>query len=610
MNPALASLSNRIAALHQRRRTLRQWTGLAASGLAALCLLMGLYVLDRVFDFTRLQRAAVVIASLGLFAWVFRRWTWPWMQSTETPGDVVVLVERRCRVDTDYIAALQFDKLGSSVDSAAIDIAGTYGDRALRSAVISRAVELDPHPSAFDEPASPELRRRRAGLIFAAAAALVVFGVSPQSTAIFLQRLLFADVPYLTKTRITELRINDTVVAANGRGYAEVRVAAGATARFAVRVEGVAPESGVAWLRGVNGVVAPLTLQRVKTEPTAAENPTATNNPTGAETPAAAEKLATKNPAAAENPAAETFDFTGETTALSESLTYELVMGDDRRTASRIVVAPLPVVTMSLRGVLPAGARRREGTPLESVGSRMLLVEEGTAVTVHVQGENKPLSRVTVRIGDAEFAARATDQERRQWELPPSVPPLDAVFEPVSFRVVVIDDDALSPTGPLQGEIRIRPDAPPRVVAAAVTTKVLPKAKPVLGYGASDDVGLTQLRVRWKIQRSGSPPAGVPSEGEMPLEQWTADEAPRSHRGQRSVDLGPLSLVKGDGVELVVEASDVRPAGRERRVVSEPVILQVTDEAGVFASLAEADEQSAKQLDQIIERQLGLGESR
>jgi hypothetical protein len=34
----------------------------------------------------------------------------------------------------------------------------------------------------------------------------------------------------------------------------------------------------------------------------------------------------------------------------------------------------------------------------------------------------------------------------------------------------------------------------------------------------------------------------------------------------------------------------------------------VTDESGIFAALVEADEKSARQLDEIIQRQLGVGE--
>ena len=43
---------------------------------------------------------------------------------------------------------------------------------------------------------------------------------------------------------------------------------------------------------------------------------------------------------------------------------------------------------------------------------------------------------------------------------------------------------------------------------------------------------------------------------------------------------------------------------------SEPIVFQVTDESGILAGLIEADEKSARQLDQIIQRQLGIGEAR
>jgi hypothetical protein len=39
-------------------------------------------------------------------------------------------------------------------------------------------------------------------------------------------------------------------------------------------------------------------------------------------------------------------------------------------------------------------------------------------------------------------------------------------------------------------------------------------------------------------------------------------------------------------------------------------MLDITDESGILAALSETDERSAKQLETIIERQLGVGGTR
>jgi hypothetical protein len=44
--------------------------------------------------------------------------------------------------------------------------------------------------------------------------------------------------------------------------------------------------------------------------------------------------------------------------------------------------------------------------------------------------------------------------------------------------------------------------------------------------------------------------------------------------------------------------------------VSEPLLLDVTDERGVLAGMVESDERLARQLDAVIERQVGIGESK
>jgi hypothetical protein len=62
-------------------------------------------------------------------------------------------------------------------------------------------------------------------------------------------------------------------------------------------------------------------------------------------------------------------------------------------------------------------------------------------------------------------------------------------------------------------------------------------------------------------------------------------------------------------VRVTLEVVDYRGDQPGTAVQSEPVVFQVTDESGILAGLVEADEKSARQLDEIIQRQLGAGES-
>jgi hypothetical protein len=76
------------------------------------------------------------------------------------------------------------------------------------------------------------------------------------------------------------------------------------------------------------------------------------------------------------------------------------------------------------------------------------------------------------------------------------------------------------------------------------------------------------------------------------------------------VPLAALGLTKGDQVRVTLKATDYRGAGKGQSSTSEPIVLDITDEAGILAALSETDERSAKQLETIIERQLGVGGSR
>ena len=76
------------------------------------------------------------------------------------------------------------------------------------------------------------------------------------------------------------------------------------------------------------------------------------------------------------------------------------------------------------------------------------------------------------------------------------------------------------------------------------------------------------------------------------------------------VPLAALGLRKGDQVRVTLTATDYRGSGKGQTSSSEPIMLDITDESGILAALSETDERSAKQLETIIERQLGVGGTR
>jgi hypothetical protein len=84
--------------------------------------------------------------------------------------------------------------------------------------------------------------------------------------------------------------------------------------------------------------------------------------------------------------------------------------------------------------------------------------------------------------------------------------------------------------------------------------------------------------------------------------------------GSHTVALTPLGLQKGDRVRFALEATDYRGQNDSGNITSatafsEPILLEISDESGVLAAIAEADQRSEQRLNEIIKRQLGTGAS-
>jgi len=79
--------------------------------------------------------------------------------------------------------------------------------------------------------------------------------------------------------------------------------------------------------------------------------------------------------------------------------------------------------------------------------------------------------------------------------------------------------------------------------------------------------------------------------------------------GRYGLALSRWKLLPGDRLKLTLEVSDERGPAQSSTYRSEPVVLEVTDEAGLLAAIAESDEQSGRKLDEVIQQQLGTGDS-
>lgn len=566
MPTKLATLRTRLADLRRRRWSLRVGSGACAAGVVLLWTFVADFFIDWTFNLNRLQRFVLLAACAGVGWWLWKKYVAPALARQESDLDMALLVERQQKIDSDLVAALQFES----------PEAGRWGSAQLEEAVIDYVSEFGNGLNVFEGLNTNEFRKRRNRFVATAGMLLVLAALFPRHTAAFFNRFLLGSAHYPTQTEIERIAINGSEVFPNTPAR-PLRVPFGQSIRIDVDAGGVVPENGAFRLKSTNSG----TETRVELTPQQSVSDT--------------EQDSSKRSAS----------FRAQSPRLTESVTYQLFLGDAWTDPALLEVIPLPVVTVDLDPVPPIYARDAK-PPERQPGSRQIAVIEGSRVGMKVTCANKPLKSAKLVIGKREFPLRRENDERRLWVLAEGTP-LDRVTEPVQFEVHAEDEDGLSPEQPLQGYLRIQADHAPRVVAGVVTEKVLPAAKPSIAYGATDDYGLAELRILWQITR----PGGETEQSSATIKKRGANEVPQATwRGRHILDLRPFKLVKGNEVRVTLEAVDERGDRPGTSALSEPIVFQVTDESGILAGLAEADEKSAKQLDVIIQRQLGIGETK
>jgi hypothetical protein len=577
MPSKIAPLHAHLAALRRERWVLRVIHGGLALGLLLLLAIATDFLLDWFFVFSRSQRAFALAVLACLAAWGLRRFIWPAMAKYESAVDLALLVERQQGIDSDLVAALQFETAD----------ARTWGSAQLEEAVVDYVAEFGNGLKVSRGLAGARLGRTSAAFVSTAVVLIAAALAYPNYAAVFINRLLLGAVHYPTDTTISRLSINDQDVDLQHPTTNVPRVPFGLSVRFAADASGVCPETGSIRIVAENGTGATtLALARVESAP-AREKSAADNSPGVAVVP-------------------ETATYTAELPKLSEAVLYQVYLGDAWTEPAPIHVIAPPVVALELDHTPPAYAARAVSGQA-SASSRQLSVIEGSQVVLTVRCGNKALASVEFVTGTARYALEPEDAEKRNWKLNVADTPLERVIAPVPFDVEVVDEDGLSPEQPLRGHIRIEADRPPRIAAAVVTEKVLPAARPRIVWGAADDYGLAEVRVLKQITRlTGEMEQSVDIVQQVPAGR----QPPTTLRGRHLMDLAPLALSKGDQVRVTLEAVDFRGDHPGLSSQSEPLLFQVTDESGIFAGLIESDEKSARQLDQIIERQLGIGESR
>jgi hypothetical protein len=556
----LRQLRSRLASLRRRRRLARWTAAYSALAVALLWALIAALLGDWLFDMNYPQRLVAIVACTGAVAWAFSRFTRPWLGWSESVIDMALLVQRQQHIDSDLVAALQFE----SPEAAA------WGSLQLEEAVIRQAAEVSGRVRPVLDVPSKLIARRLAALTLTSLLVAVCVWWFPGYVRVFLDRLLFRSVRYPTHTVIESVTINGVAIDLSDWGQEEVKCPYGQALRLEVSCSGETPSSGQAWLT---------------TEKGGARNSISldTTDKRGA--------------------------YAGQWPRLVDAARLEIFAGDARTDPLRLVVVPPPTVDVQFEVTPPRYAAAAD-SPAETVsGLRQLSVAEGSRVVVRVRSD-KDLKEAVATIESSRYAmARAAGQpsqgQRDVWAMDPAGTPLAAVVEPARYAIQVTDVDGLSLERPIEGVIRVKTDHPPDVVASALTTLVLPAARPTLAFTASDDYGLAEVAALAEVVHGdGSPGEKV----EVKLYTLpTGGPSRKNVQNRQRFPLAPLKAVKGDQVKVTLRAIDDRGGSPGKSTLSEPLLFQVTDEQGIYAAMSEADRESARRLQTMIENQIDVG---
>jgi hypothetical protein len=549
----LAPLHKQLHALRSQRRSARLLRAVAVLAIAILVAFIVLFGLDWLFTLGKVERLVAMTLALAVVAFSVVKFCVPWVAQSESEVDIALLIERTSQIDSDLVAALQFESPQ-----------GLHGSsRLLADAVVAQAASWTERVD-WQNSGRESAHRKPLKWLRALAAIVVLFGlIYPGHVQVFANRLWLGNRHYPSQTFIAEVRLGAAIVELGVEEPRPIRSPFGQPVVFQVKASGVLPDHGEVRLSAIDGAT-----------------------PTNIELTPLADQPGV---------------FTGQFPRLVENLRFQVFLGDDWIEPQTVLAIPLPVINLQVSAEPPEYARGATSESTADGGPRQLAVVEGSRVTVGVECRNKALAEAKLTIAGQTYALQSLDSEKKQWQLPAAGSPLERVQDALRYTIQVVDVDGLTLPEPIEGLVRIKTDRPPRVTAAIVTQHVLPSGKPRIVYGAIDDYGVAGLRLLYQVSREDGTTLeqaqDIALDGVKPLIQ-----------GRYSFDLAPLALKKGEQVRITLEARDHRGDNPGKVATSEAVVLTVTDERGVLAAMTETDQRTARQMDLIINRQLGLGE--
>lgn len=601
MSTKLATLRSALESLRRRRATVRLATAFSGFLAAVIWILFGCFLLDWSFKMELAPRFVLILIGLYVLVRAWRRYAGPLLGHSETLLQTALLVEKTKEIDSDLIAALEFEN----------PQAEGWGSAELQEEVKDGVAELSKSLDVSEGFSTGALGKRTTAFVLSAGLVGSLCVSFPGFGSAFLDRMLFGSAHYPTNTTIETILVIRPEVKNSETG-------------------------GVIFARQETDVIKSGKVRSPVGEPLVFEVRCSQKNdeklPEGGTLSFTGTSSASKNLVAEKDKDGKlTGLYTARLSQLIGNLEFKVEAGDaysERFTIERI---DRPVVRVELAAKAPDYVGENpevtenecllfldeKGQPEQNLscdpGNPQVEVQEGGEIKLALTSRKKELKKVILKIGEENFklkdSGRKSPDNRPVWVLEAAKTPLTVVKKRLKYSIEITDVDGLQPELEIAGLIQIRADKPPRVQASLVSRYVLPEAAPMIDLIARDDYDIGKVQVHVEVSRQQQQPEKVDSIT-VPA-KLDVDAARNRFKASPACDLKKYNLKKDDIVRLIVEVTDGRGEeleGESSR--SEALSLRVTDRSGLLNAITELDKNSVRQLDAIIEKELGIGDSK
>ena len=166
-----------------------------------------------------------------MIVWVYRRFAQPLLSCRESDLDMALLVERQQGIDSDLVAALQFERPD----------AAKWGSQQLERAVIEYVAAFSRGLNVLEGVPTEHVYRRGLALAASLGIATIIGAMFPQHLTTFFARLAMSNVHYPTRTQIDEVQVNGSVITLGDR---PIYAGYGQPVDFVVRTSGEVARRG------------------------------------------------------------------------------------------------------------------------------------------------------------------------------------------------------------------------------------------------------------------------------------------------------------------------------------------------------------------------------